>query len=171
MGGWRERLQTTDVEPEIPVKESPSARKNSLAPWLEGLFLASTLQDWAQTSKFLRDPEHFEEGNPLLGKHPSQAKMTGFGVLADAAQYAGYKALPDDYKTPFALLSALASISNVRHNKRIIGYPINKPAALAGAALTGYLVNDWKKKHNDNNISIGVDQVGSTMIPVISKKW
>lgn len=140
-----------------------------ISPYLEGLFLTETLQDWDQTRKFLGDPR-YHETNRILGPHPSVEKMTAFGVGMDVAQYASYKALPDSWKFPYTLGSALIEGAVVQNNKRLTGYPWSVPLAGVGAALTAALARDW---HNDH-IAPFVDLAGKdlkTPIAGVTIKW
>jgi hypothetical protein len=145
---------------------------SSIAPYLEGAFLGETMQDWVQTTRFLRDP-HFQEANPILGKHPSQAKMSAFGVGMDAAQYAGYEALPDNYKLPYAAISAILEGANVARNKKVTGYPLDKPSLALGALLTAAVVAIDKSKAlaNQKKYNIGVSVQPKGAMATFNMKW
>lgn len=75
-----------------------------------------TIIDWAQTIHIASEPEHFEELNPFLGKHPSLTEVHRFGIARMAIQHLLFISAPDLYRKTamieFAILGALAVINN-----------------------------------------------------------
>lgn len=70
------RRQVEDHPPEPPRIEAPDPKRWTKADTaLQAAFTAATLADWAQTQSFLHDGSGLEEANPLLGKHPSTARL------------------------------------------------------------------------------------------------
>jgi hypothetical protein len=149
---------------------------SDLAPYLEGLFMTESLEDWAQTNKFLKNPKDFER-DPLLGKHPSTEKITAFGTAMDAGQYEIYNHLSDKYKLPFSAISAGLEGANIYRNAKInpkIGYPSEAEALIVGAAITAALVNKFnKKKKSKNNLSVDIEQIPNTKAtgPMLRMEW
>ena len=147
---------------------------NDIAPYLEGLFATESFEDWAQTSRFLKNPAYAEK-NPLLGKHPSEDKMTAFGTALDAGQYEIYNNLSDKYKLPYAAISAGLEGANIYHNKRTgTGYPSEAEALTVGAAITAALVNKFNKdKKSKNNLSVDIEQIPNTKAtgPMLRMEW
>jgi len=51
---------------------------------------ALILADWSQTLQIIREPHTRHEGNPLLGRHPSEGRvntMVGLAVTANLAAF------------------------------------------------------------------------------------
>lgn len=115
-----------------------------IAPYVEGLFLSLLGQDWQQSRKMTRDPVRYREENPLYGEHPSQSKIDAGMALSGALHLAGYNALPEKYRLPYALASALIEGKVVNDNRKQ-GLGINKPALAAGALMTLYLASRNKE--------------------------
>jgi hypothetical protein len=143
---------------------------NDLAPYAEGAFQTALIADWDQTKQAVHDPVGYDEQNPIIGKTPSAERVNAYMILAGLGQYGGYKALPDKYKFPYALGSALLESSVVKKNMDK-GHNVNTlPILGIGGLLTTALVSDWNKKHK-NPVSIGVDKVGSTVVPTFNMQW
>lgn len=153
---------------DISFSEEHNFTATDLSPYLEGLFIAETMQDWVQTTRFLRHGD--SELDPLLGPHPSQAKMSAFGVGGVAVQFVGYELLSDQWKLPYAAFSALGEGFYVIRNKRLTGYPWDTPALGLGALVTGYLVYDYNKNHA-HKVSMDIERVDKTFVPIISMTW
>lgn len=166
------------------MPENNNFKLSDLSPYLEGAFLAESLQDWDQTSKFLRKGQ--AEADPLLGQHPSESKMTGFGTIMDLAQYAGYQALPDKWKFPYTLASALGEGFNVNRNKDLMNqnnahtvapghernkYSYNVPLLGLGGLITYFLAKDWNDKHKDSKLNSFINLEGKTPVAGVTLKW
>ena len=54
--------------------------------------------DYAQTMKIAREPEHYHEMNPILGRHPSEAEVSAYFASAYAIKTAVAVALPPEYR-------------------------------------------------------------------------
>lgn len=141
-----------------------------LAPYAEGLFLSEAMQDYVQTSRFLKNPNNHEL-NPLLGTHPSRDRMNAGWGYSNALQYAAYSLLPNDLKLPYAALSAGLEGANILRNKKQFGYSWDKPALGLGALATAALASDWHKGHK--NISAGIEHIPDTHAygPVLRMEW
>jgi len=63
----------------------------------ELVFAALMVADAAQTHDIARHP-NMEEINPILGKHPSNAKINVYFAASMAAQYLIAQALSDEYR-------------------------------------------------------------------------
>jgi hypothetical protein len=155
---------------------------SDLAPYLEGLFMTETAEDWVQTHKFLKSYPYSQENDPLLGKDPSTAKMTAFGAALDAGQYEIYNNLSDKYKLPYAAISAGLEGANVYHNAQSrtkpgsnkLGYPSEAEALAVGAAITAALVNKFNKESKSkNNLSVDIEQIPNTKAtgPMLRMEW
>jgi hypothetical protein len=146
---------------------------NNLAPYAEGLFQTATIQDWKQTSTGAKN--NYTEKNPIMGSHPSQGKINVYFPAVMAAHYAGYKALPDDYKLPYALGSALIEGNVVNQNrKNNQGQGINVPLLGLGGLVTAALAADWNKSHKDKKLSPYFDlggQSGKTPVLGLTMQW
>jgi hypothetical protein len=75
-----------------------------------------TVIDWAQTVHIATESEHYREGNPLLGEHPSIATVHKFGLGRMVLQHLLFVTVPDSSRKTvmleFAILGALAIIRN-----------------------------------------------------------
>lgn len=143
---------------------------NDISPYAEGAFLTGLLADWGQTREAARGG--YTEHNKILGPHPSQGKVNAYMPIAGAAQYAGYKALPDDYKLPYALASALIEGSVVNQNRQL-GEKINPGALGLGALLTYLLVKNHSNsdKKEPGLLDMDIRQVDHTTVPTVTMKW
>jgi hypothetical protein len=63
----------------------------------ELVFAALMVADVAQTHDIARHP-NMEEANPILGKHPSNAKINVYFAASMVSQYLIAQALPEDYR-------------------------------------------------------------------------
>ena len=129
-----------------------------IAPYLEGAFLASMMQDGQQTARFLRD-QRYRETNPILGEHPSAEKLAALGFATAGAQYGIYRSVPESWQTPVALASLLISADAVNHNRRM-GFPLDGKALGLGGLVTALEV--WRhqnaKKQKEANAGEAVMQ-------------
>ncbi|HEY6021787.1 MAG TPA: hypothetical protein VIY48_18535 [Candidatus Paceibacterota bacterium] len=132
---------------------------SDMAPYLEGAFLSSMMQDWQQTNKFIRDP-HYRETNPILGQHPSSEKLAGLGLAAAGAQYGVYRAVPDQWKTLVALAPLMLSLDAVNSNRKL-GFPIDNKALGLGALVTAlevYRHNNAKDQNSNMDLNLTYDK-------------
>lgn len=82
------------------------------------LALALTLQtaDWAQTRTIARDPMHWSEMNPVLGRHPSIGRVNTYFLAATAAQVGLHYALPQPWRQYHAYAWIAVEGGFVAHN-------------------------------------------------------
>ena len=85
-------------QPRIEEYHSGDGKWSGADKSLATLYLIMQALDYNQTRSFLRRPEQFEEGNPLLGKHPSQAKLAGANILTAAGVLKLADKLPPAYR-------------------------------------------------------------------------
>ena len=121
---------------------------------LEGLFLMGHLQDWAQTRKASRDPNHYRELNSDLGDHPSQDRVNLYMALRGLGHYGLSQVLPDEIAVPLQI-ATLAQTYNAVQNNRKSGMEINKPLLGAGA-LGAYLLSKNGGGTDNNGVPEGV---------------
>ena len=57
--------------------------------------------DYAQTMRIARNPDNYNEHNPILGKHPSELEVTGYFAAAYALSTVVATALPIPYRGYF----------------------------------------------------------------------
>lgn len=133
--------------------------------------MTALMQDWSQSQQIIRHPDQYQEENPLLGKTPSQSKMLGAGLVGAVGQYAGFNALPDKWKAPFAAASLIPEAYVVKRNHDA-GLPYNKPALGLGALLTAALsYYREKEKSNDSSISVGKIPGSDTLGVIFNKRF
>jgi len=65
---------------------------------LQGAFYSICIIDWMQTNYNHKHPEKYREGNPLLGKYPSRARYTTFGISCMVLQTGIAYFLPKPYR-------------------------------------------------------------------------
>jgi hypothetical protein len=127
-----------------------------LAPYFESTFQAELLQDWKQTRDMQR-PEYWQRGryetNPILGKHPSQSAINTYMPLVGLAHYAGYAALPDNYKLPYSLVSSIVEEKPVVGNEKIERRGYSIPLLGLGGLISYYILHDWNEKHKDSKLA------------------
>jgi hypothetical protein len=75
---------------------------------LEGAMLALLVVDWRQTRNIAAHPSLWEETNPILGAHPSAARVDAWFAASAVAHVAAAYVLPPRWRTPFQLLSISA---------------------------------------------------------------
>jgi len=63
---------------ELKKKPSKDWSKEDIARQVA--YLGLQLIDWNQSKDIARHPEKYYEGNPLLGKHPSQGRLNSYTI-------------------------------------------------------------------------------------------
>lgn len=85
----------------------------------QAAFLGLGATDWGQTVRFTQDPslrDKWHESNPILGKHPSRAKVNALIPLALAAHTLGVWALPRPYRNILQAVGIGLETDAVIHN-------------------------------------------------------
>lgn len=77
---------------------------------------ALTVVDYSQTMKIAREPERYHEHNPLLGSHPSAARVTAHFIGAYALATAAAFALPAPYRKYFQYVAIGVETGCVANN-------------------------------------------------------
>lgn len=98
--------QVDDSPPSESFKQFTPAEKSrwfqplSKAEWLaQAAFLGLGLTDWGQTVNFTQHPtDNGYESNPILGKHPSRARVNTMIPLGLIGHTLGVWALPRPYR-------------------------------------------------------------------------
>lgn len=147
---------------------------NDLSPYAEGLFQTALMTDWNQTNQAANNPKGYNEKNSIIGKNPSRERINAYMAGAGALHYAGYKALPDDYKLPYALGSALIEGNVVNQNTKLGSTGYTVPILGLGGLVTAALVADWNKSHKDKKLSPYFDlggQSGKTPVMGLTMQW
>lgn len=86
-------------EPEKNEGEGWFSKPTAAELAVQGMFLALGLTDWGQTTNFTQHKKRqYEEVNPILGKHPSRAKVNTLIPLGLAAHTLSAYALPRPYR-------------------------------------------------------------------------
>lgn len=84
----------------------------------QAVFTAVDLMDWRQTQDIARHP-NLEETNPLLGKHPTNAKINQMLVATYAIQLGVAYALPENYRAIWQYSSIAWELVMVGNNRRL----------------------------------------------------
>ena len=74
--------------------------------------------DWAQTRQIIREPGMWER-NPILGPHPSRARVNTYFALAPLAGYLVLDAMPSQHRTTALRFITTLEIATVAHNHYI----------------------------------------------------
>jgi len=82
---------------------------------MESAFVSLTIVDWSQTKEFVAQGT-LEEQNPILGKHPSQARIDTYMILAIAAQAGVACWLPQEWREGFLAGSVVIEAWAVNNN-------------------------------------------------------
>lgn len=82
--------------------------------------LGATVADWGQARYIANHSAQFQDKNPILGPHPSRAKVDAYFVGAIGGGYLLADALPSRYRKLFLGGAVVLEISVV-HNNRSIG--------------------------------------------------
>jgi hypothetical protein len=103
-----------------PEEEKESVFFSKMSPTelaLQGLFLGLGAVDWGQTIKFTQPYNyHASETNPLLGKHPSRARINTMIPLGLALHTAAVWAAPRPIRNVIQALGILGEGAAVRNN-------------------------------------------------------
>lgn len=112
----------------------------------------ATIIDWAQTRSFIKQPDKFAEGNPLLGRNPSQGRVDAFMAGRLGLQHLLFTSVPEAYRKPvmigFAVTSWAAVVSNHSIGVQADGFGGQDKlahfalSAAAGATARAYLGED-----------------------------
>jgi putative lipoprotein len=112
-----------------------------------------TLVDWGQTRYISKHTDRFNEGNPLIGKTPSLAKVNTVFTVRLLAQHYGFQYLPQEYLTPSLIAVNVVYGFTILHNNRL-GVKMDtggndKPkhfaiSAAVAASARAYGLNKWQ---------------------------
>jgi uncharacterized protein YfiM (DUF2279 family) len=79
----------------------------------------AAIVDWSQTRSFIKQPDKFAEGNPLLGRNPSRDKVDAFMVARLGVQHLVFTSVPAAYRKPVMAAVSITSWAAVASNHRI----------------------------------------------------
>ena len=82
----------------------------------QAAFTVLDVIDYSQTMNIAREPDKYKERNPFLGKHPSEAWVTGWFIGTYAVNTAIAMALPPEYRKWFQYISIGAEAGCVASN-------------------------------------------------------
>jgi hypothetical protein len=85
----------------------------------EGAMLTLLVFDWAQTRTIAAHPARWNEMNPILGSHPSAARVDAWFAASAVLHVVAAYALPPRWRTPFQLVSIQAEGLVVSRNVAI----------------------------------------------------
>ena len=94
-------------------------------PWeftdyaLTGAAVASLVVDWGQTRHIAKNPNRFDEKNPILGITPSVGKVDTYVLGAMLATVAVAHLLPQDYRRLFLAGTLSMELSVIDQNRSI----------------------------------------------------
>ncbi len=83
----------------------------------ELVYAALVVTDWRQTQDIAHHPNS-EEGNELLGEHPTNGQINRYFIVANALQFAIAYSLPSDWRRSWQSVGIgfeLAFVLNNRH--------------------------------------------------------
>jgi hypothetical protein len=66
---------------------------------LAGIGLAALVIDYGQTRSIMAHPERWAEANPMLGEHPSTARLNTYFTLVPLVSYFALDAIPSRHRT------------------------------------------------------------------------
>jgi hypothetical protein len=92
---------------------------------LELGLVALSVTDFGQTSWFLSNRPHAYETNPLLGRHPSRARVATFGALGLASHLAVARLLPQPYRRLWQLAGIGVEVDAVTSNAMTFGFHLS----------------------------------------------
>lgn len=75
--------------------------------------------DWAQTRQIARNPQRWEELNPLLGSHPSEVRVRNYFLAVAAASAMLTVALPEEWRESAQLGQVKLEGLTVLRNRQI----------------------------------------------------
>ena len=85
--------------------------------------LGAAVADWGQARYVADNPAKFEDRNPLLGPHPSRAKVDAYFIGAIGGGYLIADGLPSRYRKLFLGGTAIVELRVVHHNRSVgIGF-------------------------------------------------
>lgn len=85
---------------------------------LGAMYLTAHAIDWAQTRQIIREPGMWEL-NPILGRHPSRARVNAYFALTPLAGYLVLDALPSQHRTTALKVITTLEIATVARNHYI----------------------------------------------------
>ena len=94
-------------------------------PWegsdyvLVGATLAALAVDWGQTRHVAKNPQRFNELNPLLGPTPAVSKVDAYFVGAMIGTVAVAHVLPRDYRRLFLTGTLTIELAAIEQNRSI----------------------------------------------------
>jgi len=98
---------------------------NASDSWTDGqkqlgtaLFVATSV-DWLQTRNIANSPEKWHETNPLIGKHPSTAKVDGYFLSSVLLGALVLDSLPSEYRTIALQAGVVLELGVVANNARL----------------------------------------------------
>lgn len=89
----------------------------------ELIFAGTLLVDYNQTLDIKNHPGMYET-NPILGQHPSDARIRNYFLLAGLGHYAVTKALPSEYRPYWQYGWIALEVLTILHNQQI-GLKVN----------------------------------------------
>lgn len=79
----------------------------------------ATVLDWSQTRTIAKNPDRFQEANPLIGKNPSAGKVDAFMAARMVGNHFAAHYIPDDYRTPALIGMNAVYWGVVIHNHKL----------------------------------------------------
>ncbi len=83
-----------------------------------------SLTDFGQTSWFLANRPHAYETNPLLGTHPSRAKLAAAGAIGLTTHFLVARVLPQPWRRLWQLAGIGVEADAVSSNARTFGFHV-----------------------------------------------
>lgn len=82
----------------------------------EAVYIALHIMDWAQTRTIARNPDRWNEVNPILGEHPSVGRVDAYFAVMALSHMAVSDVLPTEYRDTWQYLSIGFEAGFVGHN-------------------------------------------------------
>jgi len=94
-------------------------------PWnrqdvaMEGLFVASAIQDWGQTLDIQSDPFHLQEQNSIMGRHPTRATVNEYFATAILLHVMVANQLSGSWRTAWQMTWIGLEAGTIQRNYRL----------------------------------------------------
>lgn len=85
---------------------------------LGAMYMTAHAIDWAQTRQIIREPGMWER-NPILGRHPSRARVNAYFVITPIVGALLLDYLPSQHRTTALKVITTLEIATVAHNHYI----------------------------------------------------
>lgn len=111
---------------------------STLTPLEKTLYVGlqtATVADYLQTRSISKMPERFREGNPLLGDHPSMARVNGVFLARVALQHYAVSVVPKDQMLYFLVPANIISWTVVARNEKY-GVPLDAKDSVLHTAVS-----------------------------------